>query len=173
MLRKLLLLVVLLAFAAVAFLAGLLAPRSWQQSTQALLSSAPGVVAAASSAASSAAASASAAAASAPTSAASATIIPRAQLWADSAAAPGQRYALLAGQFPTEAAARALAANVQQHGIGVRQLTVREADNSLSWLVAIGLFESEALALEKAPALAGELNLSAPLPVLVLPAAPK
>lgn len=174
MAKKLLLLAVLLAFGAAAFLAGLLAPQGWQQRAQAMLAGAPGGAASAAAAASAASASGAGTSASAPAPGSSAaSAVPREQLWSGSAPLPGQRFGVLAGQFPSEDSARTLAASLRQRGVRVEQLTVREIDNTLSWLVVIGPFDSEATAQAQAPTLSGELNLNAPLPVLALPAAAK
>lgn len=176
--KKLLLLAVLLAFGVVAFLAGLLAPQGWQERAQGLLAAVPGAAASAASAASaatvaSAASTAGTGASAAAPAASAASAVPREQLWSGSAPLPGQRFGVLAGQFPAEDSARTLAGSLRQRGVRVEQLTVREIDNTLSWLVVIGPFDSEATAQAQAPVLSAELNLNAPLPVLALPMAAK
>lgn len=174
MAKKLLLLAVLLGFGAVAFLAGLLAPQDWQQRTRGLIASVAGVTASAPGAAAGASAPGAGASAAAPPAAASAaSAVPREQLWSGGTPLPGQRFGVLAGQFPAEVSANTLAASLRQRGVRVQQLTVREIDNTQSWLVVIGPFDSEAEAQAQAPTLSTDLSLNAPLPVLALPMPPK
>lgn len=177
MARKLLLVAVWLAFAVLAFSAGLLAPAGWHSEAQQLASQAElalgrlaGMAAPAASAPSAAASASSAAiapTAASPTS--SANTIAREQLLSPVPALPGRRVGLLAGQFPVEAAAQSLATAAAQHGLAATVVTVREANGQISWLVLLGSFENEADALVKAPGWAAQLSLSAPLPVLLLP----
>lgn len=170
----------LLAFGALAFVAGLLAPFAWKQQLgtafaplervlTAVAGPAPpaasGVSTALAGSAGSAALTASAPAASA------ASAVPREQLWAPAPAASGARFALLAGQFPAEASAKTLAVKLQQRGAMVNLLAVREVDASTSWLVALGQYTSSAAAYADAQNQATRLELNPPLAAIVLPGA--
>lgn len=147
MLTRLLIALLLLVLGAVAFLAIKAAPADWKQRVGMAhppLAQPP---------------------------AASAPVIPYEQLWAAPAPAAGARYALLAGQFPAEASARALAAGLQQRGAEVAVLAVKDIDGVLSWVVAVGRYAHSAAAYADAPLQASRFDLVPPLPAVVLPTA--
>ena len=176
MLVKLIIAVALLALGAAAFFVGLVAPDDWRRRAHTALQTAErvaGSAGVAEPAASSASALITTAAASTLKAASSADSAPtpREQLWPPVLAAAGARYALQAGQFPAEAPAQVLAAAAKARGNASEVLVVKEADASLSWVVTLGQFASEAGARAQAARIADSLGLAAPLTTIVLPAA--
>ncbi len=186
---KLLVLVVLLAFAAMAFIAGMLAPASLQQPVQtgaqavvgALLRAAlPAAQTASSSAASAATSTAASVAATAGIggadgAAADASAAASAPPWTQlllpaSSAAAGSRYALLAGQFASADGAQALGAQLKALGLAQQAVVVDDAQGQRWWLVAIGSYASVDAALAQRASIATQLGQTTALRVILLPA---
>lgn len=194
MLGKLLVLLVLLAFAAMAFIAGMLAPPSLQQPVQVLvqtqvaallrptgLSAASGGTAGGGSSASggtsaavpakalTAGIAASAAVATPAGSAASASSWSQVLLPASSPD-PGARFGLLVAQFANADLAQAMGERLKAMGLPQQIVTVDDAQGQRWSLVVLGSFANVDAAMAQRAAVAAQLGVSTALRVIVLPA---
>lgn len=169
----------LLAGAALAFIAGLIAPealrgplkawaapldRAWVAASTSLAAPA----AAAASATTAASGTAGSTAGTAPSSVASA--VPSSQLQLAPVVTANTRYALQAGQFAVESQAQTLAASLRDRGASVSVFNSQDKGGLLWAIVAIGSYASSDEALRQRPQVQALLDAPVALAVIALPA---